>query len=57
VPQKSISATFVAKTFIYTGDESAPTGPDGQPIPGAPTAPAAESARKLRERAEGKGVE
>jgi type IV pilus assembly protein PilO len=55
VPQKSISATFVAKTFIYTGDEPTTTGAPGQP--GAPAAPAAESARKLKERAEGKGVE
>ena len=58
VPQKSISATFVAKTFIYTGDEAATTGAPGAPgTPGAPTAPAAESARKLKERAEGKGIE
>jgi Tfp pilus assembly protein PilO len=58
VPQKSISATFVAKTFIYTGDEAATTGAPGAPAtPGAPTAPAAESARKLKERAEGKGIE
>jgi type IV pilus assembly protein PilO len=57
-PQKSISATFVAKTFIYTGDEAATTGAPGAPgTPGAPTAPAAESARKLKERAEGKGIE
>jgi len=58
VPQKSISATFVAKTFIYTGGEAATTGAPGAPgTPGAPTAPAAESARKLKERAEGKGIE
>jgi len=58
VPQKSISATFVAKTFIYTGDEAATTGAPGAPgTPGVPTAPAAESARKLKERAEGKGIE
>ena len=56
VPQKSISATFTAKTFIYTGDEGATTA-GGQPAPGAPTAPAAVSARKLKERAEGKGIE
>jgi Tfp pilus assembly protein PilO len=56
VPQKSISATFTAKTFIYTGDEAATTA-GGQPAPGTPTAPAAVSARKLKERAEGKGVE
>ena len=57
VPQKSISATFVAKTFIYTGDEAATTAPGAPGTPGAPTAPAAESARKLKERAEGKGIE
>ena len=57
VPQKSISATFVAKTFIYTGDESAVTAPGQAAAPGTPAAPAAVSARKLKERAEGKGVE
>jgi hypothetical protein len=56
VPQKSISATFTAKTFIYTGDEAATTA-GGQPPPGTPAAPAAVSARKLKERAEGKGIE
>ena len=58
VPQKSISATFVAKTFIYTGDDTTFTpGTEGQPAAGTPAAPAANSARKLKERAEGKGVE
>jgi Tfp pilus assembly protein PilO len=56
VPQKSISATFTAKTFIYTGVEAATTA-GGQPAPGTPPAPAAVSARKLKERAEGKGIE
>lgn len=60
VPQKSISANFVAKTFIYTGDEAgaspAGTAAAGTPA-GAPAPPAASSARKLKERAEGKGVE
>jgi type IV pilus assembly protein PilO len=58
-PQKSISASFMAKTFIYTGDETAaaPPGAEGQPAAGTPAAPAATSARKLKERAEGKGVE
>lgn len=61
VPQKSISANFVAKTFIYTGDETAlpaegaPGGP-GAAATGA-QAPAATSAKKLKERAEGQGVE
>ncbi|MEP6470831.1 MAG: type 4a pilus biogenesis protein PilO [Acidobacteriota bacterium] len=58
VPQKSISATFIAKTFIYTGDEAATFGTPGQPAaPGTPAAPAAVSAKKLKERAEGKGIE
>ena len=61
VPQKSITATFTAKTFIYTGDETAaPTTAEGQPAaPGSPTttAPAATNARKLKERAEGKGAD
>ena len=59
VPQKSISANFVAKTFIYTGDEAAQT-PEGQPSAGsagARPAPAASSAQKLKERAEGRGAE
>jgi type IV pilus assembly protein PilO len=59
VPQKSISANFVAKTFIYTGDETGAASP-GTPAagtPGAPAPPAATSARKLKERAEGRGVE
>ncbi|HEV8611274.1 MAG TPA: type 4a pilus biogenesis protein PilO [Thermoanaerobaculia bacterium] len=60
VPQKSISANFVAKTFIYTGDETA-TPPSetqaGAPGSQQPQAPAAQSARKMKERAEAKGVE
>jgi type IV pilus assembly protein PilO len=60
IAQRSISATFVAKTFIYTGDESA-THPGEVRPPGAPGSapvpPAGVSARKLKERAEGKGVE
>jgi Tfp pilus assembly protein PilO len=63
VPQKSISANFVAKTFIYTGDETGAPGSATQPAAGAAgaspslPAPAASSARKLKERAEGRGVE
>jgi Tfp pilus assembly protein PilO len=61
VPQKSIGAVFVAKTFIYTGDESAAAPPGaGQPAAAAPAAappPAASSAQKLKARAEGRGVE
>ena len=60
VPQKSISANFVAKTFIYTGDETALPA-EGAPAAGtgaaAPAPPAATSARRLKERAEGRGVE
>ena len=58
VPQKSIAAAFVAKTFIYTGDEQ-PAPVEGQPgaAPAAAPAPAASSAQKLKERAEGRGVE
>jgi Tfp pilus assembly protein PilO len=63
VPQKSISANFVAKTFIYTGDETGAPGSATQPAAGAAgaspslPAPAASSARKLKERAEGRGIE
>src|SRR5262245_25315368 len=64
VPGKSIGATFVAKTFIYTGDETgqetalggAPA-PSATPAPGAKPGPAAKSAQTMKERAEGKGVE
>src|SRR5512143_1017302 len=60
VPQKSISANFVAKTFIYTADETGTPG--APPVAGAPGTgpvppPAASSARKLKERAEGGGIE
>jgi type IV pilus assembly protein PilO len=52
---KSISAQFVAKTFIYTGDEGLQTT-GGQP--GAPPKPgAAGAAKKLKSRAEGEKVE
>jgi Tfp pilus assembly protein PilO len=59
---KSISSNFVAKTFIYTGDETtnAPGEPGATPAaPGTPaaTAPAARSAQTLKQRAEGRGVE
>ena len=65
VAGKSIAAQFVAKTFIYTGDEvgqataghPAGTAPPAQP--GAPGAKpgAAGKAQSLKERAEGKGAE
>lgn len=60
VPQKSISANFVAKTFIYTGDETGTPGAPpaaGAPGTGPVPPPAASSARKLKERAEGGGIE
>ena len=60
VPQKSIAAAFVAKTFIYTGDENPVLPAEGQPAAAAPAtrpAPAASSAQKLKERAEGRGAE
>jgi Tfp pilus assembly protein PilO len=58
VPGKSIAANFVAKTFIYTGDETgaAPGAPGKPGTPGA-TPPAAKRAQGLKARAEGRGVE
>ena len=61
-PGKSIAANFVAKTFIYTGDETgaagqgAKPGQPGQP-PGPPRRGAAANAQGLKARAEGRGVE
>ena len=65
VPGKSIAAQFVAKTFIYTGDDvgAATAGqagaPGATPAPGQPGAKpgAAGKAQSLKERAEGKGAE
>lgn len=62
VPGKSIAASFVAKTFIYTGDETGagpppPGGRPGQPAAAAPLPKAAGAARGLKARAEGRGVE
>ncbi|HEY7111721.1 MAG TPA: type 4a pilus biogenesis protein PilO [Thermoanaerobaculia bacterium] len=60
-PGKSIAANFVAKTFIYTGDETGPGG--GAAKPGQPGQPgparrgAAANAQGLKARAEGRGVE
>jgi Tfp pilus assembly protein PilO len=63
-PGKSIQANFVAKTFIYTGDEigqaTAAEGaaPGSLPPPSASKAPpAAKSAESLKGRAEGRGAE
>ena len=66
VPGKSIASGFIAKTFIYTGDETGlatagaglPPGavpPGGQP--GAKTPGPAGKAQSLKERAEGRGAE
>ena len=56
VPGKSIAASFVAKTFIYTGEEpGAAAAAAGQPP--APAGRAAGSAQTLKSRAEGGGVE
>ena len=63
VPGKSIGANFVAKTFIYTGDETGQTtaaggaAPAAAPTPTGGKPPAAKSAQTMKERAEGKGVE
>jgi len=64
VPGKSIAAQFVAKTFIYTGDEvgaatAGQLGAPGATPPGQPAAKpgAAAKAQSLKERAEGKGAE
>ena len=59
-PGKSIAANFTAKTFIYTADESGAVRSGGAAKPGAPGAPpppGASSARTLKSRAEGKGVD
>jgi Tfp pilus assembly protein PilO len=58
LPGKSIAASFVAKTFIYTADEegAGKAGAKGAPAkPGAP--PGAGAATKLKERADAKGIE
>jgi len=52
---KSISANFVAKTFIYTADEK-PETPQKKPGAAKPGGAAAK-ALTLKQRAEGKGVE
>jgi Tfp pilus assembly protein PilO len=62
VPGKSISANFTAKTFIYTADESGTVQSGGKAAAGKPGAPAtpppaASSARSLKARAEGKGID
>ncbi|MGH9367252.1 MAG: type 4a pilus biogenesis protein PilO [Thermoanaerobaculia bacterium] len=54
VPGKSIAASFQAKTFVYTGDEPGAGGP-GATAP--PVGRPATTARGLKARAEGRGVE
>ena len=57
-PGKSIAANFVAKTFIYTGDETGAPAAGGKPgQPGPARRGAAANAQGLKARAEGKGVE
>jgi Tfp pilus assembly protein PilO len=59
VPGKSIAASFVAKTFIYTGDEPGAAGA-ARPAAGAPGVPAGRAganAKGLKARAEGRGAE
>jgi len=46
-PGKSITATFVAKTFIYTGDENSGAGAAGKPGAGKEAAPGVGKARAL----------
>ncbi len=63
VPGKSIAAAFVAKTFIYTGDETGQSTATGGAAPPASATPAAGAkgpagkAQTMKERAEGRGVE
>jgi Tfp pilus assembly protein PilO len=63
VAGKSIQSNFIAKTFIYTGDEAgqatAAQGlpPGSLPQPAATKAPAAAKAETLKGRAEGRGAE
>src|SRR5262249_1661658 len=62
VPGKSIGANFVAKPFIYTGDETgqstaAGAPPAPAPPPAAAKPPAASRPQTMKERAEGRGAE
>jgi len=56
VPGKFIASSFTAKTFIYTGDEIAMV-PGQEGASGTPAVPAAGSAKRLKARAEGGGIE
>ncbi|MEP6994471.1 MAG: type 4a pilus biogenesis protein PilO [Acidobacteriota bacterium] len=62
VPGKSIQSNFIAKTFIYTGDETGQaTAAEGQPqaapAPAAPKTGPGAKAETLKGRAEGRGAE
>ena len=63
VPGKSIAAQFVAKTFIYTGDETGQetalggAAPPSSPTPGPGQKGPQGNAQTLKKRAEGGGVE
>ena len=56
VPGKSIGASFVAKTFIYTGEEPG-AQPAAAPGQAPPAGKAGANAQTLKGRAEGGGVE
>ena len=63
VPGKSIGAAFVAKTFIYTGDETGQetalggAAPPTSPTPAAGAKGPSANAQTMKQRAEGRGVE
>lgn len=56
-PGKSIAASFVAKTFIYSAEEEGQAKADAKGTAKAAGPPAAGAARKAKERAEGKGID
>jgi type IV pilus assembly protein PilO len=57
-PGKSIAASFVAKTFIYTADDEGQSKTGGKGGPAKPgTVPGAGAASKLKDRASGKGID
>lgn len=57
VPGKSIGASFVAKTFIYTGEEPGAQPAAAPPGQAPPAGKAGANAQTLKSRAEGGGVE
>ncbi len=56
-PGRSITAQFVAKTFIYTGGEGGAAGASPEGKAGGPKQAPATNARTLKSRAEGKGID